>query len=86
MNITSAKQLSAYLRDIRLAQQRLQSKVANSVGIKQYTVSRVELNPESTKPETLFKILAALELSIDVKPHNEAADDTTFAWKKILYM
>ncbi len=82
MNITSAKQLSACLRDIRLAQQRSQSKVASSVGIKQDTVSSFELNPESTKLETLFKILAALELSIDIKPRNEAADSAASAWKE----
>ena len=82
MNITSAKQLSACLRDIRLAQQRSQSKVASRVGIKQDTVSSFELNPESTKLETLFKILAALELSIDIKPRDQAADSTAPGWKE----
>jgi HTH-type transcriptional regulator / antitoxin HipB len=82
MNITSAKQLSACLRDIRLAQQRSQSKVASRVGIKQDTVSSFELNPESTKLETLFKILAALDLSIDIKPRDEAADGAASTWKE----
>ena len=82
MNITSAKQLSACLRDIRLAQQRSQSKVASSVGIKQDTVSSFELHPESTKLETLFKILAALELSIDIKPRDEATDNKASGWKE----
>ena len=82
MNITSAKQLSACLRDIRLAQQRSQSKVASRVGIKQDTVSSFELNPESTKLETLFKILAALELSVDIKPRNESSDSPTSGWKE----
>ena len=82
MNITSAKQLSACLRDIRLAQQRSQSKVASRVGIKQDTVSSFELNPESTKLETLFKILAALELSVDIKPRNESSDSPASGWKE----
>ena len=82
MNITSAKQLSACLRDIRLAQQRSQSKVASRVGIKQDTVSSFELNPESTKLETLFKILAALELSLDIKPRNESSDSPASGWKE----
>ena len=82
MNITSAKQLSACLQDIRLAQQRSQSKVASRVGIKQDTVSSFELNPESTKLETLFKILAALELSVDIKPRNESSDSPASGWKE----
>lgn len=82
MNITSAKQLSACLRDIRLAQQRSQSKVASRVGIKQDTVSSFELNPESTKLETLFKILAALELSVDIKPRNESSESPASGWKE----
>lgn len=80
MNITSAKQLSAYLRDVRLAQKRSQGKVAERVGIRQDTVSSFELNPGATKLETLFKILAALELSSDIKPRNDAAGSTAARW------
>ena len=65
MKITSAKQLSAYLRDARLSQKLSQGKVADKVGIRQDTVSSFELNPESTKLDTLFKILASLELSLE---------------------
>lgn len=63
MKITSAKQLSAYLKDARLSQKLSQGRVADKVGIRQDTVSSFELNPESTKLDTLFKILASLELS-----------------------
>ena len=41
-----------------------------------------ELNPESTKLETLFKILAALELSIDIKPRDQTADSNASGWKE----
>ena len=54
MKITSAKQLSSYLRDARLLQKLSQDKLANRVGIRQDIVSSFEIKPESTKLETLF--------------------------------
>ena len=80
MNITSAKQLSAYLRDVRLAQKRSQGKIAERVDIRQDTVSSFELHPDATKLETLFKILAALDLSLDIKPRSEPDDGSATSW------
>ena len=65
MKVTSAKQLSVCIKDARLSQKLSQGKVAGKVGIRQDTVSSFELNPESTKLDTLFKILAALEARVD---------------------
>lgn len=70
MKVTNAKQLSTYLKDARLNEQLSQSKVASKVGIRQDTVSSFELNPDSTKLETLFKILSALNLELDIKVRN----------------
>jgi HTH-type transcriptional regulator / antitoxin HipB len=70
MKVTNAKQLSTYLKDARLNAQLSQSKVASKVGIRQDTVSSFELNPDSTKLETLFKILSALNLELDIKVRN----------------
>ena len=78
MKVTSAKQLSACLKDARLSQKLSQGKV----GIRQDTVSSFELNPESTKLETLFKILAALELSLDIRPRTDPAENATPGWKE----
>ena len=82
MKVTSAKQLSAYIKDARLSQKLSQGKVAGKVGIRQDTVSSFELNPESTKLETLFKILAALELSLDIRPRTDPAENATPGWKE----
>ena len=82
MKVTSAKQLSACLKDARLSQKLSQGKVAGKVGIRQDTVSSFELNPESTKLETLFKILAALELSLDIRPRTDPAENATPGWKE----
>ena len=82
MKVTSAKQLSAYLKDARCLQKQSQGKVADKVGIRQDTVSSFELNPESTKLETLFKILAALELSLDIRRRTDPAENATPGWKE----
>ncbi|MBP8923100.1 MAG: helix-turn-helix domain-containing protein, partial [Thauera sp.] len=42
------------LKDARLSQKLSQGRVADKVGIRQDTVSSFELNPESTKLDTLF--------------------------------
>lgn len=70
MKITNSKQLSACLKDIRLMQKLSQDKVAGKVGIRQDTVSSFEKSPDSTKLETFFKILSALNLELDIQPRN----------------
>ncbi|MFK7684452.1 hypothetical protein ACI7MJ_12320 [Aeromonas caviae] len=50
--------------------------------MRQDTVSNFELNPESTKLDTLFKILAALELSLDIKPRTDPPDSPSSGWKE----
>ncbi|BFU59859.1 MULTISPECIES: helix-turn-helix domain-containing protein [Rodentibacter] len=68
MIITSPKMLSHVIREFRYKDNISQTDIAKQVGIKQATVSNFENSPESTKIETLFKILAALELELVVQP------------------
>ncbi|MDT3282533.1 MULTISPECIES: helix-turn-helix domain-containing protein [Shewanella] len=75
MKVTTAKQLSNYLKDTRLSLKLSQSKVANKVGIRQDTVSSFEQNPDSTKLETLFKLLASLNLELEVKKRGASIDN-----------
>lgn len=84
MKITNAKQLSAYLRDVRLTEDLSQGKVASKVGIRQDTVSKFELQPGTTKLETFFKILSALNLELEVKPRGGQGSDakSTDGWKE----
>ena len=70
MKITNSKQLSSYLKDVRTTQKLSQGKVASKVGIRQDTVSSFEQHPDSTKLETFFKILSALNLELTVTPRN----------------
>ena len=86
MNITNARQLSAFMKDVRLTQKLSQGKVAGKVGIRQDTVSNFELHPDTTKLETFFKILSALELELTVQPRNttgaDAGSDASAGWKE----
>lgn len=71
MKITSAKLLAQTVRDSRKSRQLTQSETAEKVGIKQTTISSFENNPDSTKLETLFKILSALNLELYVVNRDE---------------
>jgi HTH-type transcriptional regulator/antitoxin HipB len=70
MKVTNSKQLSAYIKDTRLNQKQSQTDAAKKVGIRQDTISSFELNPDATKLNTLFKILSALNLELEVKVRN----------------
>ena len=86
MKITNARQLSTFMKDVRLTQKLSQGKVAGKVGIRQDTVSNFELHPDTTKLETLFKILSALELELTVQPRNtsgtDSDSDASTGWKE----
>ncbi|WP_028116416.1 type II toxin-antitoxin system antitoxin HipB [Ferrimonas senticii] len=73
MKITTAKQLASYLQDCRQQQSASQAHLAKKVGVRQGTISNFEQNPNSTKLETLFKLLSALELELEVQPRNTNA-------------
>ena len=66
--------LANAVRDQRKAQNITQSDTAKLVGIKQTTVSAFENTPEGTKLDTLFKLLAALDLELHVQPRNSTAE------------
>ncbi len=70
MQITSAKMLANAMREQRKAQKITQIETAKLVGIKQTTVSAFENTPEGTKLDTLFKLLAALDLELHVQARN----------------
>lgn len=77
MQITSAKMLANAVRDQRKTRNITQSETAKLVGIKQNTVSAFENNPGGTKLETLFKLLAALDLELHLQPRNTTTEPHT---------
>ncbi|ELB2263465.1 helix-turn-helix domain-containing protein [Vibrio parahaemolyticus] len=72
MLITSPKQLAIHLRDERKHKNLSQAKVADPVGIKQDTVSKFEVNPETTRIQTLFRILSSLNLEMHIVQKSES--------------
>ena len=68
MRVNSAKELSVYIQDRRSLNKISQKSVADLATIRQATVSAFESNPERAKLDTLFKILSALDLEIEISP------------------
>jgi HTH-type transcriptional regulator/antitoxin HipB len=77
MKITTAKQLSNALKDARKQQGLSQKKTASAIGIKQDTVSKFELSSANAQIETMFKLLSALNLELDIKPRNQHLNPTS---------
>ena len=85
MLITSPKQLAIHLRDERKNKNLSQNTVADPVGIKQDTVSKFEINPETTRIQTLFRILSSLNLEMHIVPrgksiYREANNESDEKW------
>lgn len=67
MLVTTPRSLAAHLRDLRKTKKISQKNVANHVGLRQATISKFESHPEKTAVETLFKILASMELELHIE-------------------
>lgn len=81
MKVTSPAALANAVRDQRKICKMSQTQTADLIGIKQTTVSDFENKPESTKLETLFKILAALDLELHITKRGSVSDDKK-TWNK----
>lgn len=83
MNVTSPKMLAHALRNARKQRKLTQREAAESMCMKQSTVSEFENNPEGTRLDTLFKLLAALDLKLQVvsrKGENNSSDGWDQEW------
>ncbi|EGY28922.1 Helix-turn-helix protein [Candidatus Regiella insecticola 5.15] len=78
-NITSAERLAHVLRDERKKRKLSQSETAKSILMKQSTVSNFENYPDRTRLDTLFRLLAALDLELQITNRNENSSDRQ-AW------
>lgn len=74
MRVTSATMLANALRDRRKQRGQSQQEAADSIGVKQTTVSSFETGPEHTKLSTLFKLLTALQLELHVVPRGSSVN------------
>jgi len=76
MKIHSSQDLAAYVTTHRQEQKLTQATLADRVGLKQSTVSAFENKPDSTRLDTLFRILSAsgLELQVVEKDQTQSQD------------
>jgi HTH-type transcriptional regulator / antitoxin HipB len=79
MMIHSTAELTACLKDRRKLKKLSQAEVADRVGLRQKTVSAFESKPDSTKLDTFFRILSALDLQLQVIP-KEDQETITKGW------
>lgn len=68
----SPKQFGAALQQQRAQKGLSQSALANLVGTGQKTISKIENGNPATKLETLFSLLAALDLELEIKPRSKS--------------
>ena len=78
MLIRSPDELALLSKTRRKETKLNQTKVSEKVGLKQDTVSAFENKPASTKLDTLFRILSALELEIHILPKEKPQDNRTW--------
>lgn len=71
MLISSPKELALFAMNQRKKLKLSQSDVGKLVGVKQQTISEFEINPEGTRIETLFRILSALNLDVQLATKSE---------------
>ncbi len=70
--IGSTKELGLVLKDKRSQKNFTQGEIANLGGLRQATISDLERNSGKARIETLFKVLATLELDIYIADKSES--------------
>ncbi len=73
MLIHSPTDLAQYYRDQRKQRGVSQTAIADEIALRQDTVSKFELKPDNVRLDTLFRLLAALDLELHVVPKETAA-------------
>ncbi|MCF4010597.1 helix-turn-helix domain-containing protein [Rheinheimera sp. UJ63] len=83
MPITRPEQLSTLIKIYRKKHGVTQAEIAQLVGLRVATISDFENKPESCKLATFFKILAALQLQLDISPRGDkSADPDQSTWQE----
>ncbi|PLR36503.1 transcriptional regulator [Chimaeribacter coloradensis] len=73
MHITSPDMLAQAMQSQRKTKNLSQQATAASIGVKQATLSAFENHPDGTRLETLFKLLAALDLELHLQQRDSGA-------------
>ena len=68
MLIHSPPDLAQHYRDQRKQRGLSQAAIAEEIGVRQDTVSKFELKPDNVRLDTLFRLLAALDMEMHLVP------------------
>lgn len=83
MLIHSPTDLAQFYRDQRKRRGLSQSAVAQEIALRQDTVSKFELKPDNVRLDTLFRLLAALDLELHLVPKEQSGSDSSkSAWNE----
>ena len=75
--ISSPENLGQALRAERKRKGMTQKVVGHSVGMEQHTISKIEKGNPGTELNTLFRLLAALDLELNIQPRQKPAIEST---------
>lgn len=71
---TSVTSLGHILRSVRKEKGLSQSEAGGLVGIDQPTLSKIERGESNARMDTLFRLLAALEMELIIKPREKRSN------------
>lgn len=80
MLIHSPERLAQFIQGQRKRLKLSQLQAGAKVGLKQGTLSKLETNPERTQLATLFRILSALGLEMQIVPKVKAKEQHIKTW------
>lgn len=69
--IKTPSQLGAVLKGFRRDRKLTQAEVGAKVGLKQNAISEIESSPDRSSVARIFKLLAALDLDLVVRPREQ---------------
>lgn len=75
MLIHTPADLAQYYRDQRKLRAISQTSVAKEIALRQDTVSKFEIKPDNVRLDTLFRLLAALDLELHLVPKGKSASE-----------
>ena len=73
---TSPVSLGRILRAARKQKGLSQTEAGNSVGLDQPTLSKIERGESNARIDTLFRLLAALDMEMIVRPRQKASEES----------
>ncbi|WP_321530495.1 helix-turn-helix transcriptional regulator [uncultured Desulfuromonas sp.] len=77
---TSPQSLGLILRAARKRKGLSQTKAGKSVGIDQPTLSKIERGESNARLDTLFRLLAALDMELIIKPRETSSETEGDRW------